>query len=606
MTYQAPIRRVLVSVVLLSVGAMTVACPDSEDADGDDDDVADASASTTGTTGGSGTTFGFECTPGEVQCGADISTIERCAPTGQAWIPEVCPSMTTCRPCEDDTCTQAQCLGECEISDDIPSSAGCSFIANRQLHLQVDFPDGLVVANPNPDVDAMLTLYLTPEGMNVEEEIATFLLAPLSSTSFSLQNNFVQTESSMFRTGGTHRIQSDVPVVAYHHAPEAYARGNDSSMLLPESALRNDYVVTSYKPNFNPTGTDGQPTYFEIVAIQNFTTVEWFPPVATAGNGLPVPAVPAGGRGELKMNRFDTARIAASVSASDVPQDRDVSGTVITADKPIWVTAGSRCSRVPHRNPDDYPTGYCDPLQELMIPLAYWGSTYVAAHSPDRDSEDHHWRIYAGTDGVTVTPDRDDIDGLPVTFEERGDFVDVKVANGVSFVLHSDDGVFMPVQYLQSARYPDAPNPEPEMFFTPKGDPSMYQMIPVEQFLDRYVFATALNFPLNYVQVIRAAGGPPVTIEGDALSATEIPEDLYELVGEYEVADYQLEAEGAYVIYSGEPFGIIQIGYSSGELDMKCALEEEYIDPVTGNHLRTCRSSYAYPGGMKSEPIYIP
>src|SRR5689334_8870187 len=147
MTYQAPIRRVLVAVALLSVGATTGACRDDTNADGDDDDDTGVSASTSGTTGGGGTTFGFECMPGEVQCGADISTIERCAPTGQAWIPEVCPSMTTCRPCEDDTCTEAQCLGECEMSDDTPSSAGCSFIANRQLHLQVDFPDGLVVAN---------------------------------------------------------------------------------------------------------------------------------------------------------------------------------------------------------------------------------------------------------------------------------------------------------------------------------------------------------------------------------------------------------------------------------------------------------------------------
>lgn len=597
MTYNAPIRRLLVSVVLASVGPF--ACRDDADGDGDDGDDGGPASTSSQTTGDGGTTFGIECLPGEVQCGSDLTTIERCAPTGAAWIPEACPSMTTCRPCEDDSCTQAQCLGVCEMSDDTPSSAGCSFIANRQLHLQVDFPDGLVVANPNPDVDAMLTLYLTPEGMNIEEEIETVLLAPLTSHSFSLRNNFVQSDSSMYRTGGTHRVQSDVPVVAYHHAPEAYARGNDSSMLLPESALRNDYVVTSYKPNFNPNGTDGQPTYFEIVAVQNFTTVEWYPRVATAGNGLPIPAVPAGGHGVLMMNRFDTARIAASVSASDIPQDRDVSGTVVTADKPIWVTAGSRCSRVPHRNPDDYPTGYCDPLQEFMIPLVYWGSTYVAAHSPVRDTEKHWWRVYAGTDGMTVTADPPVVG--PMTFDERGDYEDLEIDNGVSFVLHSDDGAFMPVQYLQSARYPDPPYPEPTMDSTPKGDPSMYQMIPVEQFLDRYVFATALNFALNYVQVIRTAGGPEVILDGEP-----IDESLFMAVGEYEVADKLLEMEGPHEIHSDGPFGIIQIGYSTGDLDMKCALEEEYIDPDTGEHLRTCRSSYAYPGGMKSEPIYIP
>jgi len=411
----------------------------------------------------------------------------------------------------------------------------------------------------------------------------------------------------MFRTGGTHRVQSDVPIIAYHHAPESYARGNDSSLLLPESALRNDYVVTAYKPIYNLGGTDGQPTYFEIVATENFTTVEWFPPVATAGNGLPVPPVPANGRGELKMNRFDTVRIAASVSASDIVEDRDVSGTIVHSDKPIWVVAGSRCSRVPYRDLEVYPTGYCDPLQELMIPLEYWGNTYVAAHSPTRDTEKHWWRIYAGTDGMTVTADPP-VPGTPITFERRGQWVQLEVDQGVSFVLHSDDGPFMPVQYLQSARYPDNPNPEPLADSTPKGDPSMYQMIPVEQFLSRYVFATALNFEINYVQVIRSVGGAEVILDG-----TAIDEGLFYTVGAYQVADKSLDDlpmgkgdEITHVIESADPFGIIQVGYSSGDLDMDCDLEEQYINPKTGMHTRTCRSSYAYPGGMKSEPIYIP
>jgi hypothetical protein len=232
-----------------------------------------------------------------------------------------------------------------------------------------------------------------------------------------------------------------------------------------------------------------------------------------------------------------------------------------------------------------------------MIPLEYWGSTYVAAHSPDRDTEEHHWRVFAGTDNMTVTADPPVVD--PMVFEERGDWLEFKVDNAVSFVLQSDDGVFMPVQYLQSARFPDPPNPEPEDKSTTKGDPSMYQMIPVEQFLNRYVFATALNFELNYVQVTRRAGGAEVFLDGEPLTAPFVA------VGDYEVADELLEIDGAHVIESADPFGIIQVGYSSGELDMDCDLEDQYIDPK-GMHTRTCRSSYAYPGGMKSEPIYIP
>ncbi len=588
---------------LLILASPIVACGD----DGSADAEGSGSAATADTTADSvlptTTDPMIECEPGLLRC-ADAVSLERCAPTGKLWINEPCASMTLCTPCEDESCTEDRCLGPCDSADELPSSAGCSFIANRQLHMVEEFNDGLVVANPNSNVQATVQLYLTPEGKSTEEPVGdAVVLDPLEAHTFELTTNFVQGYSSMFRTGGTHRIQSDVPVIAYHHAPVRMSLGNDSSLLLPESALRNEYIAFSYGVNSYPR--NGEPTYFEVVALQNFTTLEWFPPVATAGNGLPVPFVPAGGRGELKMNRFDTVRIAASGNQTDIVSMRDVSGTVIKANKPIWVTSGSRCSRVPTRDVDVYPLGHCDPLQEMPIPLEYWGTTYVAAASPDRDDERHWWRVYAGKDGTEVTTEPVQA-GTPFILEKRGDYMDLSVANGTSFVFQSDNGVFMPVQYLQSKRFdeyaPTAPGIiEPAEESTQIGDPAMYQMVPVEQFLSRYVFATALNFPNNYVQVIRTAAGPDVVLDGAAIDSV-----LYLPVGSgFEIADVLIE-EGAHLIESDAPFGIVQVGYSGPGIDEKCELTEEYLDPMTGLPDQPCYSSYAYPGGMKSEPIYVP
>ena len=78
----------------------------------------------------------------------------------------------------------------------------------------------------------------------------------------------------------------------------------------------------------------------------------------------------------LDMNRFDTVRIAASANIEMNGDLRDVSGTVIHADKPIMVMGASRCSRIPIR--EEPARGRCDPLQEMLIPLDYWGERYVA------------------------------------------------------------------------------------------------------------------------------------------------------------------------------------------------------------------------------------
>jgi hypothetical protein len=553
----------------------------------------------------------YLCEPGQKQCNGQ-QFIQTCAPTGLEWLQEPCDINEHCDTCtEDESCAEDRCVGLCELEAELPSSAGCSFIANRQLHLDETSPDGLIVTNPSDDLPVTVQLYRTPEGKRKEEAAgAPRVLQPGENTLFELDADFVLGDSSMFRTGGTYRVESDVPIVAYLHSPLTNARGNDSSMLLPETTNRRHYVVFSFSPHAEQAQGQGEPSYFEIVALEDFTEVTWTPPVDTAGTGINIDHVIAGEQSPpLPMNRFDTVRIAAS--ANDVegnPDLRDVSGTVIEASKPIWVVGASRCSRVPVR--DEPPLGRCDPLQELLIPLDYWGGTYVAAHSPIRGTERHWWRIYSSGPGVRITAEGNlgctspvltaenclppnEFDGEGCTFEKRGSWIQVDVENGCSFYLDSRDeagdntGAFMPVQYLQSSRDPDEPAAES----TEIGDPAMYQMIPVEQFLNRYVFSTGVGFDYHYVQVIRPVGGPTVFLDNMSVAG------FYPVTDTWEVADVPI-SEGPHIIDSGVPFGIVQFGYSSDEPSDQC---QNFVDPEP-----ICHASYAYPGGMKSEIIYIP
>ena len=73
------------------------------------------------------------------------------------------------------------------------------------------------------------------------------------------------------------------------------------------------------------------------------------------------------------------------------------------ADKPIAVFAGHSCGNVPNGQ-----YGYCDHVEEQMLPLKAWGTNAVLARHQARtyctEQQDLVvWRIIAGTDDMHVT-----------------------------------------------------------------------------------------------------------------------------------------------------------------------------------------------------------
>lgn len=582
---------------------------------GGDDGSPQSDGDGTGTTTGSTNAGSSEgdpdiiCEPEQVRCGGQ-TTLERCSPTGREWIPEACGPNEMCRDCEefDMSCAESKCIGPCDSEDLLPSSAGCSFIANRQIQPNEDFPDGIIIANPNTELVATVQLYQVPEGKRREEPVGEpFTLQPLETAERTIGNESIMGSGSMFRTGGMFRIESDVPVVAYQHVPLQSVTGNDSSMLLPESMLRTDYIALSYYPHPEGNKGRGRPSYFEIIALDDQTRVSWKPVNApTGGNGLPIPFVGVGEETEILMNRFDSMRVTASQNEEDRPGDyQDVSGTIISSDKPIWVVGGVRCASVPVRPeaPDDPYQGLCDPLQEVLLPLDYWGTKYVAAHSPVRETERHHWRIFGGKEGVTVDTDpaqsctlmptaQSDWEPIPCefpfTFEYQGQFLDVSVPNGENFMIEAD-GPVMPVQYLQSRA---TPRDDPMNGQTELGDPAMYQMVPVDQFLSRYVISTAKGFGVHIVQLIRQQGDAEVLLDGEPVTFTDT-------IADYEIAEVRVE-EGSHILQSEDNFGVVQIGWIE-ESENPEFCPQSLLD--TGN---ACHTSYAYPGGMQFLQLNVP
>ncbi len=471
------------------------------------------------------------CTPGNTICYSE-DEFQTCDEEGSDYgDPEACP--------DGQGCLSGDCLTLCEIVETQPSSVGCSFIANRQDNLNASTPDSLVVGNVSDSLTATVQLYFVQNGQNNEApQGAAVQIPPQGTHTFTLTNAQIESITTV-RVGGAYRVESDIPLVAYLHSPIGSQATNDASMLLPEHALTGNYIIASYPGTF-PTH---YPSYFTAIAVEDGTSLDFTVPIATAGGGG-VPALSAGESTTVSnLNRFDTLNVVVQADYTDL------SGTIIESDKPLWVTGASECANVP-----GYPVTYCDHLEEVSIPLEYWGETYVGAHAPQRGNETYHWRVYSGDDMVTIdtTPPQT---GFPVTLD-RGEYLQFEAQN--SFILTAD-GPFMPVQYVESQNGGGG-----------TGDPSMYQMVPVEQFLNRYAFVTGTNYNEHYAQITRPVGGPAVYVDGQEVTG-------YYTVGNFEVADWEV-TEGGHFASSDGDFGIIQVGYT----------------PVT---------SYAYPGGLKLEVI---
>jgi hypothetical protein len=476
------------------------------------------------------------CEPGESIC--ENEGVATCLMDGSAYGEPV--------PCSvSQSCLDGACVELCVIAELSPSSVGCSFFAHKMdnftdaVNPQPEPNDSFVIGNVSQDLPATVQLYFMPNGTNVEQpQGAPVIVPPAGTTTFNMTNLPIESVS-MLRKGGTYRVQSNIPVVAYLHSPLQAVATNDASMLLPEHALRQNHIVASYYPWL----TNYYPSYFNVIATEDDTVVTWNPPVQTNA-GVGVPLVLANGTGQVVMDRGDTLQVVASNHV-------DVSGTYVSGSKPISVIGGNEVVNVPAG------IKFADHIEEQMIPLDYWGEEYVGPKAPQRGTEMFHWRVYGGEDNVTVSVSPNQ-PGFPINLD-RGEWHYFATNQHLIF---TGDGPFMPVQYLEGKN-------ENGLGAT-TGDPSMYQMVPSEQFLESYTFATGIGYTVNYVQIIREMGGPTVYVDGALVGG-------FQTIGNYQVANYQV-SEGSHFATSDGPFGIIQLGYTNA-------------------------TSYAYPGGMQLAEI---
>ncbi|MDF1563588.1 MAG: IgGFc-binding protein [Deltaproteobacteria bacterium] len=569
----------------------------------------------------SGSCIPISCTTGVVGCqgerlvecnatGDGFDLIEDCAATGA-------------------TCRTDQCVNLCAEAVQNDSYIGCEYwpvvLSNSALADRFRSDFAVVLANPNVGTTADVAVFAPGSATPV----LTAQVAGGTLETLRLPWNALDAVSGGASTSArgaiAYKLTSSVPVTAYQFNPLAsnlpsgctqdsdcpgytaldpgsgclagaaprscgyddYSYTNDASLLLPAHILgdaatgTSGYMAVSPPHEYSSSALSGDydmPAYVAIVGTQDATTVTFTSAGATAaGGGLST--LDPGGQTTLSLDAGDVVQIATrqygtpeETSVFLGPTFRryleaDLTGSVITSDKPIAVYSGADCAYVP------YNKQACDHLEQQLFPFSKWGTSYVAAHSeyPNNTSVGDVWRIVAGADAtqIVVTPASVH---APVTLA-RGEFLEITTTQ--DFVVQSQDldHPIMVVQYFVGIEtvLPLLADPSDK---SNVGDPSMVLAIPTQQFRDAYTFTTPDTIARDFVSVVRPTGAT-VTLDAVPMNTTWSP-----IAGtSWEVGRIEIQ-DGTHRLQADQPVGLSVYGFDWSV-------------------------SYGYPGGLDLRSIVI-
>ena len=274
------------------------------------------------------------------------------------------------------------------------------------------------------------------------------------------------------------RVIADEPIVLYGMNRTSYT--SDGMLILPVNALGTDYVVAAARDYL--TGgffRDILPSQFVVTAAFDNTNVTIETPMATPNHR----------EGEIYSMSLNKGDVFSSMSYGP---GGDLTGAVISASKPVAVTAGQNCTYLPDQR---YPA--CDHIEEMLFPISTWGTVYHSVPFATRLKGDL-FRIFASEDGTDIY-----INGV-----QKFNLVRRGGPEGYGWIEYlpptreilefSSNKPIMIAQYNNSQNYDGV-----------LSDPFYMVLTPVEQYQTQIVFTTpkAGDFRENYMTVVADSAG---------------------------------------------------------------------------------------------------
>ncbi len=307
----------------------------------------------------------------------------------------------------------------------------------------------------------------------------------------------------------------------------------DAQLILPETALGNNYRIHSYGgATTSPFLKMG--SLYSIVGVEDGTSIE-INPTYDAASGTRY--VPAGEPYTITLNRGE---IYNQTLSSKHYLYGDTSGTGIKSNKPVAVYSGHLCAFV--------PSGFyaCDHLIEQSLPVESWGTTVLTAPLAQREKGDT-FRIYSSQDNSDIYVNDDYVATL-----DAGQFREITLEE--ASIIQSNKPISV-TQFSNGYEFDKDERESAELY----GDPFMLQVPTQEQYLSEYIFSTPqYGIQHNFINVIAKSSG----LTNIKLDGTIVDPALFHPIqnSSYHYAQIPVGI-GSHRIVSDSPVGLSAYGF---------------------------------------------
>ncbi|AKV02425.1 hypothetical protein AKJ09_09088 [Labilithrix luteola] len=386
--------------------------------------------------------------------------------------------------------------------------------------------------------------------------------------------------------GSSFHLRTNVPasVAAMYPYGGAASFSPSATLLLPVPTWGTQhFIVNSWQRTTNSAYAGIEQPGAQIVASEDGTEITIRPTVAIE-DGVNVVGTAAHVPTTYKLDKGQVLQFK---------QSEEMSGSVVSSNKPTSVFGGHACMTVPAGREA------CDTALQQLPAFEQWGSEYATVGYRPRLGNEHEampYRIVAARDGTRLEYDPVVPAGAPTTLS-AGEVATFWSATGDAFVVRTQD-VDHPIYlaaYMSGGGQASLTAP-PDILgnqdMLGKGDPEFVNVVPAGQYLSSYSFYADPSFGDTSLVIVRAKTGSEFKDVWLECAGTLTGWKPIGTRGEYEYVRVDLAKDGG----PGQSFdtGVCRNGLQRMHSD------GQFTATLWGWDLY---ASYAYPGGMAQRKL---